>query len=87
MLVQSEVKKWGNSLALRITGSMADIPHLKEGTPLNIEVKEDVLIIRPVREAKESRFPFTESQLLEGLDELTSHADLAVAQFSEGELG
>ena len=32
MRVQSEIKKWGNSLALRITGAMADVPQFSEGT-------------------------------------------------------
>ena len=29
MKVESEIKKWGNSLALRVTGIMADIPNFR----------------------------------------------------------
>ncbi len=52
MHIEAEIKKWGNSLALRITGAMAEIPHLKAGTKVDIEVKKEALIIKPVRVKK-----------------------------------
>ena len=38
MKVESEIKKWGNSLALRVTGIMAELPNFKDGTKVIVEV-------------------------------------------------
>ncbi len=47
MHIESEIKKWGNSFALRITGAIVEAFHLKVGTKVDIEITEDTLIIRP----------------------------------------
>jgi antitoxin MazE len=76
MRVKSEIKRWGNSLALRLTGPMAEVPRLHEGRQVVVEVREDMLIIKPAAPAaRRSALPYTEAQLLKGLDANTAHAD------------
>ena len=85
MRVQSEIKKWGNSLALRITGAMADVPQFRDGTKVVIEVNKDSLIIkRATKPKRKLKLPYTEKELLEGMTPYTAHADeLAVINSKE----
>ncbi len=76
MIIESEIKKWGNSLALRITGVMADLPKLSNGTKVVIEVNEESLLIkRANKPLKKLKLPYTEQFLLEGMTPYTAHAD------------
>ena len=87
MRLESEVKKWGNSLAVRITGTAAEISNLKEGTKIAIEVNKDSLIIKPQKKArKRLKLPYSEDQLVKGLSKSNSHSDL-IAQPSSKEFG
>lgn len=85
MRVQSEIKKWGNSLALRITGAMADVPQFRDGTKVVIEVNKDSLVIkRATKRKRKLKLPYTEKELLEGMTPYTAHADeLAVINSTE----
>lgn len=87
MRIESEIKRWGNSLALRITGAMAEVPKFTDGTKVTVEITEDALIIK--RAAKSRRvlnLPYTEHDLLNGMNPTKAHADeLAVP--SKKELG
>ena len=46
------VKKWGNSLGVRIPRAMAEQAHLADGTAVEIAAEGDVLTIRPVRKGR-----------------------------------
>jgi antitoxin MazE len=48
MQIETEVKKWGNSLALRITGIMAELPGFREGTKVVVDVSEDGTVVKPL---------------------------------------
>jgi antitoxin MazE len=48
--MQTQVKKWGNSLALRIPKSLAERLALKTNTEVEIQVVGDQLIIKPLPE-------------------------------------
>ena len=88
MKVETEIKKWGNSLALRVTGIMAELPNFKDGTRVIVEVSEEGIMVKPVpTEVKERPFlPYSEKSLLQGLSPETSHGDtLAIPK--ERELG
>ena len=52
--MQTEIGKWGNSIALRIPAKMARESGLTQGTPAEITVKNGCLIIKAKR-AKMSR--------------------------------
>jgi len=76
MKVESEIKKWGNSLALRVTGIMADLPNFRDGTKVIVEVSEEGIMVKPVRSTRrKQRLPYTEKELLADLCAETSHAD------------
>lgn len=76
MQVETEIKKWGNSLALRISGVMADLPNFSTGTKVIVDVSEDGLIIKPVVEtSKKFRLPYSEKDLLAELTSESVHAD------------
>ena len=76
MKVESEIKKWGNSLALRVTGIMADLPDFRDGTKVIVEVSEEGIMVKPVRSTrKNQRLPYSEQELLADLCPETAHAD------------
>ena len=76
MKVETEIKKWGNSLALRVTGVMATLPEFKVGTRVVVDVTDEGLVVKPAT-GKKDRFhlPYTESELLTDLTPETVHAD------------
>lgn len=76
MQVEAEIKKWGNSLALRVTGVMAEVPKLKAGTKVTVDVSTEGLVVKPAAgKLGTFRFPYSESELLAGLTRDNAHAD------------
>lgn len=51
--MDTKVKKWGNSLAIRIPKSFAEETNLKDGTPVDLTIEKNRLIVKP-RESPES---------------------------------
>jgi len=47
--MQTQIGKWGNSLAVRIPGTYAQDLQLKEGMELDVSVVEGGLLLRPRR--------------------------------------
>lgn len=85
MKVQAKIQKWGNGLAIRISGVMREIPHFVEGTLLDISVSEEGLEIKKTQSLKKRLYlPFTEADLLHGMTASTAHADL-ITKPIEGE--
>lgn len=60
---KSTVSQWGNSLGLRIPQEAADQLKLKAGGQVSLEVREDSITIRPVRQRRK----WTEAELLKGV--------------------
>jgi len=84
MIFQTEIKQWGNSLALRISSAMAQEPNFKRGTKVIVDTSKGELKVELLEKKKHFSLPFSESDLLIGLNEKTSHADeLAVLNASE----
>lgn len=55
---------------------MAEIPGFTEGTKVSVEITEDGLVVKPVpREVREGPLPYSEKELLTGLDPDGAHAD------------
>ena len=48
----TKIQRWGNSLGLRIPKSFAKDAGVKEGSPVDISIEGDRLIIQPVRPAR-----------------------------------
>lgn len=74
----TQVRKIGNSLGNIIPTSLIQRFGLQEGTKLNIREYNGMILIEPIIAKK---FPFSEQDLLQGLDAHTAHAD-ELASFS-----
>jgi len=86
MEVESEIKKWGNSLALRVTGAMAEIPQFSAGTKVIVEITEEGIIVKPAKAKRENaRLPYSEKSLLADITPENAHAD-ELAPLLAGEL-
>jgi antitoxin MazE len=48
-MVKYTVTKWGNSLGIRIPKPLAKKLKLKEGTPIEMDLKDDSIVIRRKR--------------------------------------
>ncbi len=44
--LRAYVTKWGNSLGVRIPASMAEEVQIENGTPVEIEVRDEMIVIR-----------------------------------------
>ena len=87
MRVETKIKKWGNSLALRVTGTMAEMPKFKAGSRVTVDVSREGLIVKPaVGKVRTFRFPYSESDLLAGMTPEKAHAE-ELAQPTATELG
>lgn len=73
--IETRIQKWGNSLALRISGAMKDIPLFKENMPVTVEISQDGFTVKKINEPN-TPLPFTEAELLESLDSSTAHNEL-----------
>ena len=74
--MQSQVKKWGNSAAIRIPANVLHDVGLSIHSIVNIDVIDDQIVIKSPNEKKQRiRLPFTETELLQNLDGYTAHAD------------
>ena len=77
MRVETEIEKWGNSLALRVTGAMAELPKLEPGTRVTVDIDSDGFTVRRTAGGVRSfRFPESERALLAGMTAENAHVDL-----------
>lgn len=70
MRTQATLQKWGNSIALRLSGNLKSIPQFEEGDVVDVDISEEGLHIR-----KAEKINITEADLLSGLTAYTAHAD------------
>ncbi len=74
--MQQEIKQWGNSAAIRLSRRILAQAKLDIASPVEIEVSEGRIIIQAYRpDSGRLKLPFSESELLQGLDPHTAHAD------------
>ena len=77
MRIETEIKKWGNSLALRVTGVMAELPQFAPGTRVTVDIDSEGFVVRRAAGSLRSfRFPESEGALLAGMTAENAHADL-----------
>ena len=48
----TKIQRWGNSLGLRIPKSLAKDAGVEEGSPVDISIEGDRLVIQPVRPSR-----------------------------------
>lgn len=84
MKTHVKIQKWGNSLAIRLTGAVKEIAHLEEGMDLELEATEMVIKIYPKVRHDRIKLKYTENELLKGLTPYTAHAD-EIAEITDKE--
>jgi len=68
--MQTTIKKWGNSLALRIPKLLALDANLKLNKMVNLSIDKDSIIIRPIGEKE-----YSLKKLLKGVSENNLHGE------------
>lgn len=85
--MKSEIKRWGNSAAVRLSRKILAQAKLDVSSLISIDVKGGKIIIEAVQKARRKvNLPFSEADLLKGLDAHGAHAD-ELAQPSATEMG
>ncbi|MFC1776961.1 MazF family transcriptional regulator [Pseudomonadota bacterium] len=86
--MQTEIKRWGNSAAVRLSSKILAAASLGVNSPITINVKGKKIVIEPVVEQADKRLklPFSEAMLLADLTPETVHAD-ELAAVTSVELG
>lgn len=83
--MRTQVRKIGNSLGNIIPAAFIKQLGLVEGADIEVKADGKKITIEPIKRPKK-RFPFSEKELLNGLDAHTAHAD-ELASVSGKELG
>lgn len=87
--MRSEIKRWGNSAAVRIPSKFLHEAKLEVHSRVSMKVEDNKIVIEALQErsARGLALPFTEAQLLTGLNPHTAHADELPAALLDRELG
>jgi antitoxin MazE len=83
--MRTQVRRIGNSLGNIIPAAFIKQLGLVEGADIEVKADGQKITIEPIKHHKK-RFPFSEKDLLKGLDAHTAHAD-EIAIVSAKELG
>ncbi|MDY0362655.1 MAG: AbrB/MazE/SpoVT family DNA-binding domain-containing protein [Desulforegulaceae bacterium] len=83
--MKTQVRKIGNSLGSIIPATLIRQLRLKEGSEIFVREEGGKIIFEPVQNLK-TFLPFSEKEILKGLNAHTAHAD-ALADLSEKEMG
>ncbi|EGR4069223.1 AbrB/MazE/SpoVT family DNA-binding domain-containing protein [Vibrio cholerae] len=83
--MRTQIRKIGNSLGNIIPAAFIRQLGLVEGADIEVKTEGKRIIIEPIERPK-MRFPFSEKELLKGLNAHTGHAD-EIAVVSGKELG
>lgn len=85
--MQSEIKRWGNSAAVRLPSKILAQAKLDVSSSISIEVTDGKIVIEAAaKAARKVNLPFSEADLLTGLDAHGAHAD-ELAQPTATEMG
>ena len=69
--MQTKIKKWGNSLALRIPKSFALNANLRQNELVDLSIDKEKIIITPIREKE-----YSLDELLESVSESNLHGEI-----------
>ena len=86
--MRSEIKRWGNSAAVRLPGKILAEARLEISSPVSMIVKGKKIIIEaePEPRSKRLKLPFSEAALIRTMSPETAHAD-ELALPSDSEIG
>jgi len=87
--MRSEIKRWGNSAAVRLPKKLLNEAKLEVDSAISMSVEENRIVIEALEETTSGRLrlPFSEKVLLAGLNADAAHADEAADVLLEKELG
>lgn len=72
----TEIKRWGNSAAVRLSTRVLAQAQLDVSSPISISVKAGKIVIEAAQETpRKVNLPFSEADLLKGLNAYSAHAD------------
>jgi antitoxin MazE len=74
--MRTTVRKWGNSLGVRIPSGVAADAHLEEGAEVDITVRDGELVIAPVLSLAELVARITPDNLPELVDDVPRGGEL-----------
>ena len=74
--MRTRVRKWGNSLGVRIPSVLAEDAHLQEGAEVEVTVREGQLVIVPVLSLAELVAGITPENLPELVDDAPRGGEL-----------
>ncbi|MFZ4789530.1 MAG: hypothetical protein ACOYMW_01245 [Candidatus Competibacteraceae bacterium] len=73
---EAVIQPWGNNMGLRITPAISKAAHLERGTVVTVAVVDGGLLVTPKPSlGKPFAFPYSEAELVQGLDPVKAHAD------------
>lgn len=84
--MQTEIKRWGNSAAIRIPTKLLAAAHMEVDSQISMKAEEGKIIVEIIKRNPEKRLnlPFSEAQLTKGLNADKAHAeDLAILNNKE----
>jgi len=86
--MRSEIKRWGNSAAVRLPSKILAAAKLDVSSPISMQVKRNKIIIEAAREPQPKRLklPYSEASLLADLTPDSAHSD-ELALPSDREIG
>jgi antitoxin MazE len=70
--MEAVIKKWGNSLGIRIPNLIVREMSLRDGSFVNIDGKENEIIIKPIQKSKLS-------EILSQINEQNIHEEISAA--------
>ena len=85
--MQSEIKRWGNSAAVRLPSKILTQAKVDVSSLISIEVRDGKIVIEATEAtSRRVKLPFSEADLLKGLDAHGVHAD-EIAEPTTNEMG
>lgn len=73
--MQTKIRKWGNSLGLRIPRAFAAEARVEEGSTVDLSVENGSLLVRPVRARR-----YVLRELLKGANSRNLHGEVATGE-------
>ena len=87
--MRSEIKRWGNSAAVRLPKKLLNQTGLDVDSAVSMNVEEHRIVIEALEETapKRLRLPYSEAELVAGMDADAAHADELPEPLLEEEMG
>lgn len=76
----TNIKKWGNSLAVRIPQTFTNKLNIKEGSRIRLESADGIIFLKPVKK-------YSLDELLKGISEDNLHSEVSTGNRREVKFG